>query len=90
MKLFREQLNPNRKYKLLIHRSRQVSSIFIRSNRAEDQVAPYPVAIAPEMVSRLEDCLQQLNSVPVQIRGGGDNTQNTEQSLLVIITLKTL
>lgn len=40
------------------------------------------------MVSRLEDCLQQLNLVPVHIRGGGDNGQNTEQSLLVTKIIK--
>lgn len=31
----------------------------------EDQVPPYPVALNPEMITRLEDCLQQLNITPI-------------------------
>lgn len=49
------------------------------SNRAEDQVPSYDVAIAPEMVTRLEDCLQQLNLEPVNLR----NASSGETNLLV-------
>lgn len=48
-------------------------------NRSEDQLPPYDVAIAPEMVSRLEDCLQQLNLEPVNLR----NASGSEINLLV-------
>lgn len=43
----------------------------------------YPVAISPEMVSRLEDCLEQLNINPVNVRNSPMN-DNKEISLLVI------
>lgn len=40
---------------------------------------PYDVAIEPEIVSKLEDCLQQLNLAPVNL----DHASGNEVSLLV-------
>lgn len=40
--------------------------------RADDQVASYPVAINPDLVSRLESCLQELNLQPVVPRFTAD------------------
>lgn len=40
---------------------------------------PYDVAISPELVAKLEDCLNQLNLQPVNLQ----NTSGNEVSLLV-------
>ena len=47
--------------------------------RNEDQVPPYDVAISPELVAKLEDCLNQLNLQPVNLQ----NASGNEVSLLV-------
>lgn len=55
---------------------------YLHWDSAEDQVAPYPVALSPDMVSRLENCLQQLDIIPVNINNAPMN-DNKEISLLV-------
>lgn len=47
-------------------------------------MTPYPVAISPEMVSRLENCLRELNLQPVNPNFSGDVK---EINLMVIINL---
>lgn len=51
-------------------------------NRAEEQVPSYPVAISPEMVSKLEDCLHQLDVAPINLNTA-PMSDNKEISLLV-------
>lgn len=57
-----------------------LNSLFsIELQRNEDQVPPYDVAISPELVAKLEDCLNQLNLQPVNLQNAAGN----EVSLLV-------
>lgn len=35
---------------------------------AEDQLKSYPVAIDPEIIIRLENCVQELNLAPINVR----------------------
>lgn len=42
----------------------------------------YPVAISPEMVERLEDCLHQLNVSPINLNTA-PMSENKEINLLV-------
>lgn len=44
-------------------------------SRAEDQVPSYPVAIAPELVEQLENCLQELNIQPINTKDLGENKE---------------
>lgn len=60
----------------------QILGISHNPKRAENQVPPYPVAIAPELVEKLEDCLQQLHLAPNNISGFAEGR---EVNLLVCV-----
>lgn len=56
--------------------------------RAEDQLKSYPVAIAPELVDRLEMCLSELNISPMKFNPVKEEviegaTPSNPQTLLV-------
>lgn len=81
------QLNKNREYTTHFPpKKRPISfnsnSILKYYNSAEDQLPPYDVAISPDMVSRLENCLQELDIAPVNLRNAPMG-ENKEISLLV-------
>lgn len=51
----------------------------VERNRRQG-VAPYPVAISPEMVTRLENCVQELNLSPVNL-----NPQNGSNKINLLV-----
>lgn len=62
------------------------SNCFSLYSSAEDQVKSYPVAISPELVSRLEDALEQLDIRPMNsaVRPqSGEGDKSAEVSILV-------
>lgn len=45
--------------------------------RSDDETAPYPVAISPDLVNRLETCIEELNLQPVRLNPqSGSNEVN--------------
>lgn len=56
--------------------------------RAQDQTKPYPVSINPDLVSRIENCLKDLNIAPVNPRTAqpikAEQSAEPHISLLVI------
>lgn len=63
-------------------------------NRAKDQTKPYPVAISPEMIQRIEDCLKELEIQPVDHHRAPlikpEEGQEPHVSLLVSFLIETL
>lgn len=63
------------------------TNFYYNFRRADDELKPYPVAIAPELVNRLEDALQQLNIRPVALSADEDS-KTSEISILVSVEYK--
>ncbi|XP_063696057.1 dosage compensation regulator isoform X2 [Culicoides brevitarsis] len=59
----------------------------LKTEKAKDQTKPYPVAISPEMISRIENCLKDLNIRPVDHKRAPmikpDEGQEPHVSLLI-------